>query len=91
MATDFTFDADLLTVGDLIDFEEVTGVSFDAAFTGGTVSAKAMAALAWIMRRRDDPAFTFTDARNLTLDEVLAMIPTAEEGEGPNPPLAAIG
>lgn len=34
------------------------------------MSAKAMVALAWVVRRRADPAFTYEDARNLTVDDI---------------------
>lgn len=60
------FNVDDLSLGDCIDVEEITGepvfLSFAAAQTGG-LSAKAMAALVWVIKRRSDPTFTFDDAK----------------------------
>ena len=72
---------DDLSLGDCIDVEEITGepvfLTFAAAQAGG-MSAKAMTALVWVTKRRDDPTFTFEDAKGI---RVSALTPE-DEGAG---------
>lgn len=97
-----TFNENELTIGDLEDFEEVTGVSITDALksekvrdddgnlvrdeeTGRPVeavkmSAKTLKALVWITSRKDDPAFTLEDARNVRITE-LDIVRAGEESE----------
>lgn len=72
MADVLKIDPDDLTIGDLEDFEDITGQSFDQAFQAngnGTahVSAKAIKAMVFLVKRRDDPSFTLDDARNVKI------------------------
>lgn len=57
---------DDLSLGDCMDVEEITGepafMTFASAQSGG-MSAKAMAALVWVTKRKSDPTFTFEDAK----------------------------
>ena len=57
---------DDLSLADLIDVEDITGepafMTFAAAQNGG-MTAKAMAALVWVTKRKTDPTFTFEDAK----------------------------
>lgn len=64
-------DPDKLTIGDLEDFEEVVGESFQQAFANGPsgVSTKALKAIVWIVSRQDNPDFTLDDARNVRVAE----------------------
>lgn len=59
---------DDLDLGDCMDVEEVTGepafVTFAAA-QNGAMTAKAMAALVWVSKRKTDPTFTFEDAKRI--------------------------
>lgn len=52
-----------LTIGDLEDFEDIVGVSFEDAQAGSFRSVKAIKALVFLTMRRDNPAFTIEDAR----------------------------
>jgi hypothetical protein len=67
-ATTLDLDVDDLSLGDCIDVEEITGepafVTFAAAQTG-QMTAKAMAALVWVSKRKADPTFTFEDAKQI--------------------------
>jgi hypothetical protein len=63
-----------LTIGDLEDFEELTGKSFNEAFAavkkdGSGVNLKDLKAIIFIVRRKTDPAFTIEDARNVKISE----------------------
>ena len=79
-------DQDTLTIGDLEDFEDAVGVSFQRALTPrpvygpdgkrvldekgrpvseADVTAKALKALVWIVKRKEVPAFTLDDARQV--------------------------
>ena len=94
-AEKLAFDPDALTIGDLEDFEDVVGKPFAEIFRGtgpnGEVEmpAKALKALVWIVRRKEDPSFTLEAARNVRIGaieieaarrEVLARVrPTAVE------------
>lgn len=62
-------DPDKLTIGDLEDFEEEVGESFQQAFAGGPsgVSTKALKAIVWIVSRQGNPDFTLDDARNVRI------------------------
>lgn len=72
-----TFDPGTLTLAELCDFEEAAGVAAMVAFKEG-LSAKAITALVWVLKRRDDPQFTLDDARATTL----ADLGFAAEGGG---------
>jgi len=57
-------DPDDLTLGEVEDFEQASGTSI-ANVLAGEVSARALIALVWVMKRRDNPAFTMDDARKI--------------------------
>lgn len=51
------------------------------------LTARAMTAVAWCIRRRTEPTLTFGDALDMTMEEVNAIIGGAEKGplEPPTP------
>jgi hypothetical protein len=51
-----------LELGEIVELEEYGGVSMSAFEDGGTLPFKAIVALAFILRRRDDPSVTFEQA-----------------------------
>lgn len=61
-----------LDVGDLLDFEEITGCSIDQVFTptGMKMSAKVVLAIVYIVKRRENPGFTLDDARKVKFSEL---------------------
>jgi hypothetical protein len=96
-------DPDALTIGDLEDFEDVTGSSlFDAIKpvqvkdedgnlvrdekgrpeTEVKLSAKALKALIWIMKRAEEPNFTVDDARNVRVSSLEIVDNGESEPEG---------
>lgn len=68
-----------LTIGDLEDVEQVTGMSFPevAAALEGAGEAlppiKIVKALIWVTRRKDDPAFTLEDTASMKLSELASV------------------
>ncbi len=67
------FDPDDLTLGEIEDMEEAAGVSFQKLlkmFSEEDLSTRAMRAVMWIMLRRDDPDYTFEDAKDLTVSDI---------------------
>ena len=76
-AVDEEFSIDLsnpqerLTVGDLEDIEDATGIPAFRFFSQMGKSLKGTAALIWVLRRKEDPDFTYEQARNLPMGKVL--------------------
>ena len=71
---------DDLTIGDLEDFEDITGKPLDEAMALGPngqpkVSPKVMKALVFLTLRKTDPSFTLEDARNV---KVSALAPVQQ-------------
>ncbi|MDP9388183.1 MAG: hypothetical protein M3Q48_09810 [Actinomycetota bacterium] len=60
--SDLTIDPDDLTLGEVEQLEELTGKPLGEMFNGA-ISAKAATALVYVIKRREDPAFTLDDAR----------------------------
>jgi hypothetical protein len=73
-------DMQSLRISEICDMEEALGVPFDEMFTKGKPKGRAMQALGWIVKRRDNPGFTFEDAGNLVI--------VVEKAE-PDPPAPA--
>lgn len=78
-AEHLTFDLDQLTLGDIVDIEDVAGISFQG-LDMGKPPMKVVAALVWIFKRKQDPSFTYADARAMPVSEVnqLRAVATAE-------------
>lgn len=58
---------DSLTIDEMETMEEITGAPFDEAFGAGKPKAKVLRALAFIIKRREDPDFTLEDAGKLAI------------------------
>ena len=75
-------DENELTIGDLEDFESITGQTFESLRPGkdGSVAmdAKMLKALVFIVKRRADPAFTLDDARDVRVTE-LEVVPVRKD------------
>lgn len=70
-----------MTLGDAADIEAATGLPFEE------VSRRSMtlgAALIWITRRREDPKFTYRQAREISLGELQAMVNAMSDDEEDN-------
>lgn len=75
MADALEINPDELTLDDLEEFQDITGQTFDEAFQAngnGTakVSAKAMKAIVYLIKRQKNPAFTLEDAGKVRLSEL---------------------
>ena len=54
-----------LTVGEIIEIEELTGMPLDALGQSDKPKGKMLAALAFVSKRRENPKFTWEDALEL--------------------------
>lgn len=63
-------DLDSMTLGELEAIEDVAGAEAAKGMMAGQMTAKALIAVAYVVRRRDDPEFTLDQARAL---RVLAL------------------
>lgn len=70
---------DDLTLEEMAEVGELMGATLDAVLTGPR-QPLAIAALAWIVRRRTDPTFTYEAAKRLRIADVHLI--TSEEGQG---------
>lgn len=58
-------DLDRMTLGELETIAEVAGADAARAMMAGEMSPKALIAVAYVVKRRDNPEFTIEDARAL--------------------------
>jgi hypothetical protein len=72
-------DLDHLTVGEIEEIEDLTGLSIDAFGEKGKPKGKMLRAIGYVTRKRTDPAYTWEAAGNLRV----------ELGSAPVPPTAA--
>lgn len=70
------FDINSLTVGDMADVERISGVSLTAMGDSDAPKAGLFMALAYVARRREDPAFTLDDAKAMTINEIGEILGT---------------
>lgn len=56
-----------LTLGDIETLEDIAGADALQALLSGNPGGKLLVALAFIAKRKDDPAFTLEQARSLPL------------------------
>ena len=68
--TDDTLNIDIneLTISEIVEIEELTGLPFDAMGDATKPKGKMLQALAFISKRRDNPDFTWEDAGALKID-----------------------
>jgi hypothetical protein len=72
-AIELALDVDRFTLAELVDLEDATGQPFSELgeqLGSGKVSAKALVAMVWVLRRRVDPTFTLDDARAIELNNI---------------------
>lgn len=67
---EITFDLDELTIGELCDFEEISGMTGREVQATGALTAKGILAVIYIYGRRDNPAYTLDDARQVKPKEL---------------------
>lgn len=68
-----------MTLGEIAKVEELSGISINEIGASSKPQAKAMAALVFVLKRREDQGFTFNDAMNLDMDEVNSILGIGDE------------
>ena len=69
----FTINADMitsLTLGDMEDVEELSGIPFMAIQEGAALPMRAVRALAFVVRRKGQPELTYEECRDMTLNDL---------------------
>jgi hypothetical protein len=66
-------DTNELTLGELAELEETMGASLQSVMENS--QARGMAAIVWLIRRREDPAFTLADALNIRMGDLDMVTP----------------
>lgn len=76
-------DVTRLTLGEVAKIEELSGQPISAIGDDDKPKGLALAALAFIAKRRENPSFSWNEAQQLTFDEAQAVlgIDAAEEQE----------
>jgi len=69
VAEKITLNIDDLTIQDLQDFEDEVGKPLSEA-VGDNMSARALKALVWVVKRAEDPNFTLDDAGKIKVEEL---------------------
>lgn len=78
LVIDFTNLEERLTLADLEEMERASGVPAISAMTMLGSSAMGLAALIWVLRRRDDPAYTYEQARAISAGALVKMLSSAK-------------
>lgn len=78
---DTEFGLENLTLGEIAQLEELSGLSLTEINDAKAPKAKFMTALAFLAKRRQDPAFTFSQAELLTLAEMQEIVGDDASGE----------
>lgn len=68
-----------LTLGEVSKIEELSGLPLAALGEDDKPKGKLMAALALVIKRREDPKFTLEMANQLTMDDITALMTTGDE------------
>ena len=74
-------DINQLTIAEIVEIEERTGLPLDALGQPDRPKGKMLQALAFIVRRRDNPAFTWEEAGALKINTTNEKVdPIDDEG-----------
>lgn len=76
---EISFDPAALTIGDVEDIEDITGVAY-SSIDWASPSMKLMKAMVYISERRNNPAFTLDDARAVKVVEITTAAPNPTDG-----------
>lgn len=68
-----------LTMGEVAKIEELSGLSLASLQDENKPKGKLMAALAFVIKRREDPKFTLEMANNMTMAEITSLIESDSE------------
>lgn len=67
MSEELSIELDALTVAEIEVIEEIVGAPIDEAFGVGKPRGKALRALGFVVKKRENPDFTLEDAGNLVV------------------------
>lgn len=85
---DVEVDLSYLTVGEIEQIEERSGMSIDALNQADIYKGKILRAVGYVMKKRDNPDFTWEDAGNLRIEFTGKSIPpTVSTNSSPLPQL----
>lgn len=72
------FSIEHLTLGELAQLEELSGVSMTEMADASAPKAKFLTSLAYLAKRREDPSYTFSQAEVLTVAELNEVLASGE-------------
>jgi hypothetical protein len=75
-------DFDNITLGEIEEIEAYAGLPITQIADMDTTTAKLRTAFVWIVKRRDNPAFTIEDAKKLPASEMSKIFEVAEDPKG---------
>lgn len=74
-------DIKTLTLGEVSKIEELSGLPLSALAEDDKPKGKLLAALALVIKRREDPKFTYEMASQMTTQDVMTLIDSDEVDE----------
>lgn len=77
----FNIDINDLTIAEIVEIEERTGMPLDALGQSDKPKGKMLQALAYISKRRDNPEFTWEMAGDLKITTESTPVDPSEGGE----------
>jgi len=77
----FTVDINDLTIAEVVEIEERTGLPLDALGQADKPKGKMLQALAYIVKRREDPDFTWEQAGALKISANTAKVDPTDGDE----------
>ena len=77
----FNIDINDLTIAEIVEIEERTGMPLDALGQADKPKGKMLQALAYISKRRDNPEFTWEMAGDLKITTESTPVDPSEGGE----------
>lgn len=81
MSTNKKFNPSDLTLGEVAAVEDLSGRSIDSLGEEGSPKGKLLAAIAYVVKRRQDPTFTFNQALGLSLSEVENIVDFGDDDD----------
>lgn len=72
-------DIQTLTLGEVSKIEEISGLPLSAMADEDKPKGKQMAAIAFVLMKRTNPAFTLKEAEAMTFAEVTALMSSAKK------------
>jgi hypothetical protein len=68
-----------LTIGEIAKVEEISGLAISALTDPDKPKGKLMVALAYVIKRRENPKYSMLEAEALSMDEVTELLGFNEE------------